>query len=246
MNMDFGKEYVGESYNYVENIKSPKEINMSSDGNLDALANDIAGLLSYTKLLVEGNSYASKNGGKPFGNSYFLKTLGECVPSNFKGEPDTDKGDKAKRYIYVNNIPQGNIGLLPGNYSSFRGLIPGIVNNITEMNPVEILGGLTGKLSPPCAKIKMDVIDKNNNVEKEEHFVALNDIKPLNPCLFGGHGGKNPVSGKVCNRAGFQNINNLASNATPPKLALKKNNFANIYQMSLGLSMIYLLYKILK
>ena len=62
------KDYVGETYNYAANLKGPRAINMSDEGDLEVLSNDIAGLMAYTKVLVEGGGYASTTG-RPMGNS---------------------------------------------------------------------------------------------------------------------------------------------------------------------------------
>mgnify|MGYP001395675335 CR=1 FL=1 len=235
------KDYVGDTYSYSNNILAPSSIGMSDKGNLEVLANDIAGLMSYTQLMVEGGGYASKSG-KPMGNSYFLKTLGKCIPTNIKGVA-TKPNEKVQRYIYINNIPQGDIKGLEGDFSNFRGLIPGILNNITAMDPTEILGGLMEGLDPSCAKIKMNVVDINNNSRKESKHVALSDIKNLSPCLFGGKGAKNPITGKVCGKSGFTNMTNTKTikNKKP-----KANKLANIYNLTVSVFFIYLLYKIFK
>ena len=50
---DFSKmqqELLGPDYKYYRFINTPKELGMSSDGNMGALANDVAGLVNYTKL----------------------------------------------------------------------------------------------------------------------------------------------------------------------------------------------------
>ena len=123
------------SYNYAANVKTPQSIGMSPDGNLKALGKDITGLISYTELLVEGSGNASATG-KPMGNRYFLKTLGTCRDDETKKVVD--------RYIYINNIPMGNIPFISeslggGKISSFRGLIPGMLSGLDVFNPVTII-----------------------------------------------------------------------------------------------------------
>ena len=71
---------------------------MSGKGTMGALAKDIAGLTSYTQLLVEGRGNA-KIGGAPLGNRFFLKTGGKCKPVGSKQTTD--------RYFYVDNSPTG-------------------------------------------------------------------------------------------------------------------------------------------
>jgi hypothetical protein len=65
--------FLGDSYPYYKYVLTPSELGMSDKGNLKTLGKDVDGLISYTALLVEGNSKASATG-KPLGNKFFLKT----------------------------------------------------------------------------------------------------------------------------------------------------------------------------
>ena len=67
--------FLGVSHNYVKQIKTPSELKMSKKGTMNALERDIAGLISYTQLMVEGDGNAKK-GSEPLGNRYFLRTKG--------------------------------------------------------------------------------------------------------------------------------------------------------------------------
>lgn len=85
--------FLGPSYDYWKNVKQPKQMGMSSEGSLDALAANVEGLLSYVQVLVTGGGNASKTG-KPFGNKFFLKTKGKCREmsiENWKKEQEEDK-----------------------------------------------------------------------------------------------------------------------------------------------------------
>ena len=66
--------FLGPTYNYAKQIKAPDEMGMSGDGNMGALARDIAGIVNYTKVMVEGGGNASRVNG-PLGNKFFLKWL---------------------------------------------------------------------------------------------------------------------------------------------------------------------------
>ena len=71
------KKILGPEYKYGKYIAKPQELGMSGAGNMGALANNIAGILDYTKILVEGTGRASKDPkrpGRPLGNRYFIKT----------------------------------------------------------------------------------------------------------------------------------------------------------------------------
>jgi hypothetical protein len=179
------------SYNYAANVRTPGAIGMSPDGTLTALGNDITGLISYTQLLVEGTGKASATG-QPMGNKFFLKTMGTCQ--------DIDTGDTVDRYIYINNIPMGNIPFISesigGNFSSFRGLIPGMFSDMEVFNPVTIAKGFMAGSMPSCRAINMGTVDVNNNVASETQFVADVDIEAIDPCLFSNK--KNPITNAGC------------------------------------------------
>ena len=72
------KDYLGPNYNYASQIKSPSQLGMSSEGSLGALENDVAGLIEYIEVLVDGKSNAQVDPKSPLGNQYFLKTIAQC------------------------------------------------------------------------------------------------------------------------------------------------------------------------
>lgn len=201
------------SYNYAANVRTPGAIGMSPDGTLTALGNDITGLISYTQLLVEGTGKASATG-QPMGNKFFLKTMGTCQ--------DIDTGDTVDRYIYINNIPMGNIPFISesigGNFSSFRGLIPGMFSDMEVFNPVTIAKGFMAGSMPSCRAINMGTVDVNNNVGSETQFVADVDIEAIDPCLFSNK--KNPLTNAGCIE--------VFSNRDTPSPHSSKNNDNNI------------------
>jgi hypothetical protein len=83
---------IGPSYDYWKSIKQPSEMGMSPGFSLDALANNVDGLLSYVEVLISGTGNASVTG-KPLGNKFFLKTTGKCsetTAAQWKKERDED------------------------------------------------------------------------------------------------------------------------------------------------------------
>ena len=66
--------FLGPTYNYAKQIKAPSELGMSGDGNMGALARDVAGLINYTEVLVSGKSRAQRTSG-PLGNKFFFKPV---------------------------------------------------------------------------------------------------------------------------------------------------------------------------
>ena len=148
------EKYLGPDYPYYKYIKLPDEIGMSSKGDLNTLGKDIDGLVAYVELLVSGDSKASSTGG-PLGNKYFLKTGAKCT--------NTDTGDLVDRYVYVDNVPAGNIPFisqgLDVNFTEFRGLIPGVMSNMNAFNPFTIMQSFLEGSNPDCQEITMETID---------------------------------------------------------------------------------------
>ena len=126
--------FLGDSYPYYKYIKTPSELGMSDKGNLKTLGKDVDGLLAYIDVLVTGKSKASATG-KPLGNKFFLKTGGKC-----SSESEGTNGEETDRYIYIDNVPSGNIPFLSSasgvNFSTMSGLIPGTISNLNAFNPV--------------------------------------------------------------------------------------------------------------
>lgn len=151
---------LGPSYSYKDQIRSPEELGMSDRGTMDALGNDITGLIGYVSVLVDGGGNASKPGG-PLGNKFFMKTGAMCNDINTNKDVD--------RYIYVNNVPNPP---LPG-------LIKGVTTGLDTLNPFRIMGAFAEGTKPPCKEITMEVIDVNNQRSQETHFVTLSDINSL-------------------------------------------------------------------
>ena len=108
---------LGPTYPYYKNIKTPSEIGMGDEGSLRQMGKDIDGLIQYVQLLVTGKSNASATGG-PLGNKFFLQTGAKCAATN------ADK-ELVDRYIYVNNVPNGNIPFISSgmgiNFSEAKG-----------------------------------------------------------------------------------------------------------------------------
>jgi hypothetical protein len=190
------KSFTGPDYQYFKQIKTPSDMGMTSKGA--SLTTDFVGLVEYVKLLVSGSSKASVTK-KPLGNKFFLETMGKCTA--------VDTGELVPRYLYFNNVPEGNIPFISGalgtNFSEFKGLVPGAISDLNAFNPASIYRSLTSGVNPDCQNITLEVIDNNNNKGTETHYVALEDIKSMDPC--GLPNKTNPVTGQRC-RESFQPI----------------------------------------
>jgi len=181
--------FSGPDYKYFKQVKTPSEMNMSSNGS--SLTTNFTGLVEYIKLLVSGDSKASVTG-KPLGNKFFLKTIGNCTA--------VDTKEVVPRYLYFNNVPSGNIPLISGalgvNFKQFKGIVPGAISDLNNIDPGAIYQSLTSGANPECQNISLEVIDNENRKSVETHYVALMDIEKMDPCSM--QNKINPITKKKC------------------------------------------------
>lgn len=226
------ERFLGPDYPYYKYIKTPSDIGMSDKGTLSQLGKNIDGLLAYVEILVSGTGEASATG-QPLGNKFFLKTGAKCTDTATKQEVD--------RYIFINNIPQGNIPFISSgvgvNFSEFRGLIPGTISNLNAFNPMLLLQSFLAGSKPDCEQITMETVDIYNNKSTESNFVTLVDIRNMDPCIFPDR--KNPVTGIGCKET-FSNIEPCYTCFKIPDDPLSKLYFA-----SLGALGMYIVYKLM-
>jgi len=169
------QEFIGPDYKYHKFIRNPSQLGMSGDGSIGALSDDIAGIIDYVELLVSGEGPASTTG-RPLGDKFFLKTGGQCK--------DVKTGKLVTRSMYINNVPSGEVNFIPAMPamnvgSSFRGIIPGILNDIGAINPLAMFSAFMEGNEPPCAEVTLDTIDGNNNESRQSGFVPINELKQL-------------------------------------------------------------------
>ena len=219
------QELLGPDYEYWNQIKTPSQLGMSSNGSISTIASDVAGLINYVELLVTGDSKASKTG-KPLGDKFFLRTFATCT--------DKTSGEVVDRYIYINNVPDGSIPFISSgmnmNFSEFEGLVPGTMSNLSAMNPLLLFQAFMSGSQPECQEIKLETIDVNNNRSSETRHVTTTDIQNMNPCWYSNK--KNPISGQKCKES-FSNYKKR--DKMPDDLLIQ------LYYGSLGLLGLYLL-----
>jgi hypothetical protein len=233
-----GKEFTGEAYPYYKYIKTPSELGMSDKGSLQQMAKDISGLIGYVEVLVTGKGEASATG-QPLGNKFFLQTGGKCMDKN-KVEQD--------RWIYIDNIPAGNIPFISTglgvNFSEFRGLIPGTISNLNAFNPANLFSAFLAGSKPDCQELTMEVVDVYNNKSTQTHYVTLTDIKNMDPCIF--QDGINPLKPDSPCRQTFTNMNeNDDANQLYWAYKIPDDPIVKAYFASLGALSVYVLYKIM-
>ena len=227
------EKYFGKDYPYYKYIRTPSELGMSGSGSLSQLGKDVDGLINYVEVLVSGNSKASATG-RPLGNKFFIKTGGKCI--------DKNSGSEVDRYMYIDNVPAGNIPFISQglgvNFSEFKGLIPGTISNLNAFNPITIFQAFLEKSKPECQELTMETIDIYNNRSTESHFVSLTDIGNLDPCIFPDR--RNPKTGDSC-RETFQSM----TNAPYTCYKVPDDPFVQLYFGALGAVGVYILYQIM-
>ena len=192
------EELLGPNYEYWKEINTPNQIGMSSDGSISQLAENVGGLIAYVELLVTGEGKASKTG-QPLGDKFFLKTGAKCKDNATKKD--------VTRYLYVNNVPEGNIPFISSemnmDFDTFRGLIPGVISDLNVLNPMTIFSAFMMGETPPCRALKMQTSPTalNNNQTEQTEFVADADISNMDPCIFTLNNRTNPITNEKCNEA---------------------------------------------
>ena len=236
---DIPSQFMGQNYNYAKYIANPTELGASSEGTLDALSSNIAALMDYTQMLAEGGGPASKNDGKPLGDRYFITTGASCT---------TPDGDSVKRSLYINNVPTGDIAFLGdmtgAHMTSMKGLVPGLLLDAQNLNPMGIMSAFGSTSAPKCRNIHAKTIGVNNEEGTGSGFVVDTEIKNLPPCVF--VNGKNPVSGETCQtKESFVNANRKMFGEKNKKVAnIKVSPLANLYTAAVSGLMVYIIYKL--
>jgi len=257
---------LGPDYKYYNYINSPENLGMSASGSLSALSTDVAGLINYVTLLSSGGGPASKTG-QPLGNKFFLETGATCK--------NKASGEAVTRSLYVNNVPDGSIPFISAGtgvrIDSMKGLIPGTLSNLAQINPMQMFSAFMEGSEPECQSITMETINVNNEKKYETAYVTTNDIKNMNPKWFPDK--RNPATGIQ----GFTTMKDttISSNNTIPipsdseeykqyitaynnKYISKINKknvdysimpndvFVKMYYSSVGLLLLYIFYKVFR
>lgn len=226
---------IGPDYDYAKHIRNPEQLGMSSKGDINTLTKDVTGLINYVRLLVTGEGKASTTG-NPLGNKFFLRTGAKCK--------DKGSGREVQRYIYINNVPDGSMPFITSGmgvkFTSFKGLVPGTMTNVSRISPNEILQSFSSPSTPDCQAVTLETIDVNNKKGTDTQFITTVDIENMSPCWF--PNGKNPVTGKKCTE-GFSPINEeqvSMSSSMPDDIIVK------MYLSTLGIFGVYLIVKLLQ
>jgi len=225
---------LGSNYNYYSQIKTPEELGISSKGDLATLEKDINSLVDYVEVLVTGNGNASKTG-LSLGNKFFFNTGAKCTAPNNK---------EVDRYVYVNNVPSTNApfisNVMEKKVTQFKGLMPGIINDLNNLNPFTLMQSFLLGSSPPCQEVTFETIDINNNSSKETHYVTLVDLKNMDPCGMPGNVNNYTNPPKKCKES-FSN-----RTLEPAEIKFPTDPIVQLYFAGLAYLGIYALIKIME
>lgn len=227
---------LGEDYDYSAKIKSTSDLGMGPEGDLDTLENDIAGIMGYVKVLIESGGDAQTIDG-PLGGKFFLPTAAKCKDVETKAE--------VTRSLYINNQADGSIPFISQGmgvtFGQFKGLVPGILGNVAQINPFQLLSAFMTDKMPACQAIVMPTIPNSGQLSYGTGYVLLNDIKYMNPCWFPNR--TNPVTGITCREA-FETMGD--DTEEKQSATMPQDWLVRLYYTSLALLGLYIFLKLLK
>jgi hypothetical protein len=236
-------------YDYHKNIKSPSEMGLSSKGTINQMGKNVLGVINYVEVLVTGGGKASKTG-KPLGNKFFMPTQSKCK------DIDNDYKD-VSRHIYMDNVPTGKIPFMSSgigqNFSTYKGLVPGAVENLQELNITNILTSVlkSGGGAPDCKKVTLKVIGNDNKEQKISKYVSVDELGKVDRSNFIVKKDYDDVRSYLSD--GFKNKTESLSNYEMPnmnkKITIKNNKNKDMnkpFNESLDNSAPYLEFKAIK
>ena len=235
------------NYDYSANIKQPAQIGMSSNSSMNAIGDNIAGILSYIKMLVNGGGEASVVNG-PMGPKFFVETPTMCK--------DVEDGKSKTRSIYLNYVPTGTLPAsfvmpsLPGVATDYRGLLPGILTNVGQLNPVQIMNTIMTDTGNSCRLLKMETIDAKNRRKEGNGYVSDNDIRRMDDKWFSGQYPRPYIPPVKDDDEGFENYgynnkDDVFSSVSEVNFNMVNNKLPSIYFNLLSLVGIYIVLKIM-
>ena len=231
---------LGEDYDYSGKIYSPGQIGMGSTGDLTTLTNDLVGLVGYVKVLIEGGGKAQKIGG-PLGDRFFLPTAAKCK--------DKATQKEVTRSLYINNQPDGSIPFISQGmgvtFGQFKGLVPGILSNVAQINPFQMIQAFMIGSMPECQSITMQTIRNTGGPSVSTGYVLNTDIENMNPCWFPNR--TNPMTGFKCSET-FETLADENKVREPNGMSADMPNdwLVRLYYSSLALLGLYIFLKLLK
>ena len=214
------KQLLGPDYNYVKFIRKPEDLGMGKTGSLSQLVTNVSGLINYVELLSTGDGKASTIGG-PLGDSFFLTTGAKCK--------DVDTGNLVTRSIWVNNIPDGTIPFITSalngeKFTTFEGLVPGVLGNLAGIHPMQMFQAFTSGSHPDCKLVTKNTRNENNIPSVGSGYLTVEDIQIID---------------------GFTTMSDM-NNKEEDKSNMPNDDMVKLYYSALGLLGLYIFIMVFK
>tara|TARA_B100000674_G_C37969776_1_gene976371 strand:- start:2396 stop:2980 length:585 start_codon:yes stop_codon:yes gene_type:complete len=117
------------TFDYKQHVRKPNELGAGKGGSVSTMLRDVNAFQYYMDWL---------NKGPPVGENYFFQS-GTCGPKSSlicRGQP---------RWIYVRNIPTGRISCTNTKYKNIRGIIPGLFEDVDDIDFIPTINNFNGK-----------------------------------------------------------------------------------------------------
>jgi len=165
---------LGPSFDYLQTIKSPKDLGVGNDGNMGQVFTNTQAISTYVGNLIRGPKV---------GNQFFKDTGGTCKAPG---------GGLVQRHTWINNKLGGDdaAAILGPSFqkavsgSGFDGIIPGAGGDIASLNPLKIMNGLVLDGVPDCKAFTCPVTDiaSGNDKGTDTQFICPSLEFNLNGC----------------------------------------------------------------
>jgi len=176
---------LGPSYDYLQNIESPEDKRVGTDGTMSQVVTNATAIFGYVDNLIVGPKV---------GNQFFKDTGGMCRLPGTKDKDGNDKGDGevVPRSSYTNNKLGGDdaAAVLGESFqkavkgNGFDGIIPGAGGDLAAMNPLKIMNGLVLDGIPPCQAWTCPTTDIQTGVDQgpQTKFLSTSLEFNMSPC----------------------------------------------------------------
>lgn len=168
------QEFLGPDYAYYKKIRNPSELGVSGSGNLGALEKDIASIIDYVEVLVSGTGPGNAPG-KPLGDKFILKTGGQCK--------DYKTNKLVTRSMYINNVPTKKLPIVSNltgmSFPDFRGIVPGIMEDMYAINPLKMFSAFMEGNEPLCAEVNLPTRDANDHESTQSAYIPITELEDM-------------------------------------------------------------------
>ena len=143
-------------YSYGKQIPTLSQVGIGPNNGFQT---NLVRTNAYSNVLLWGYGKVGNVNMSPLGNAYVMNTGSKCT--------DKKTGKQVDKQTYINNIPSGSMF---GAQTGMMGLVPGILEDVADLNPDAIFDALESDISPVCQEVS--VIVRNN----QNQFFMLNEI----------------------------------------------------------------------